>query len=97
MESQGHGVTPLTEIRGGSFVLYRFVQLQLQLQLLAQGVVATSASRPAEMTGRRMATTATSGEPTRRTGPKLRTSARGRAVIWPLSPRTPPKTLSSRG
>ena len=63
----------------------------------AQGVVATSASRPAEMTGRRMATTATSGEPTRKTGPKLKTSARGRAAIWPLSPRTPPETLSSRG
>ena len=63
----------------------------------ALGAAVTSASKPAEKTGRRMATTATSGEPTRRTGPKLRTSARGRAAIWPLTPRTPPKPLSWRG
>merc|ERR1719341_2029357 len=30
MESPGHGVTPLTERRGGSFVKHRFVQLKQQ-------------------------------------------------------------------
>merc|ERR1719458_1901377 len=32
MESPSHGVTPLTEIRGGNFVKHRFVQLQQQQQ-----------------------------------------------------------------
>ena len=64
---------------------------------LVQGAAVISALRPAEKTGRGMATAATSGELTRRTGLKLKTSARGRAATWPLSPRTPPRTLSWRG
>ena len=51
---------------------------------LAQGAGATSALRAAEETGRGSTTAATSGEPTRRTGLKLKTSARGRAAIWPV-------------
>ena len=62
----------------------------------AQDAATTSAWKPAERTGRRMAPTATCGTPTRRTGLTLRTTAGRKEVTWPLSPLVPPGTSSGR-
>ena len=57
----------------------------------------TSALNPVNKAGRRTATTATSGAPTRKIGMKLKTSVRVRVDAWLLSSLMPPTTLSWRG
>ena len=62
-----------------------------------QNAAETSALIPADMTGSRMATTATSGALTRRTGLMPKTSAKMKVDTWPLSPQMPPTNIWLRG
>ena len=62
-----------------------------------QNATGTSVLIPADMTGSRMATTATFGALTRRTGLMPKISAKMKVDTWPLSPPMPPNNMWTRG